>query len=342
MAVVIWPDLGPRIGVGHLMRCVALAEELVERGEEVFFLVDASSVPFAAAQLEVRGLPALTPPVDLETRIAALETLAPDAVVIDSYVLGPEVYAAVRTRWPTLALVDGDVRGCEADLYLDQNIGAEDDEVALPTPDAVRLAGLDHALMRDDVLSHRPSRPAGTDDGARPLRVLAFFGGTDAFGAAAAVVPALIATQRPFDLQVVAATDEARRRLEALTPATGQRVEVIAPTDRIAELVTRADLVISAAGSSTWELLCLGAAVALVCVADNQITSYDRAAAAGLGVGLGRLEDLRAEPSAATAVLRELLDAAPARARLRQRGWTAVDGAGRRRVVDAFEQIRAN
>lgn len=342
MTVVIWPDLGPHLGVGHLMRCIALAEEMVARDEPVVFLVDAGAVPFAATQLASRGLASLAPPPGLEEQLAALAALEPAAVVLDSYLLPPGAYATVRRRWPTLALVDGDVRGREADLYLDQNIGAEDDRWPLPVADARRLGGLSYALMRDDVLRHRPDRPVGPDvtPGAPP-RVLAFFGGTDAYGAAPVVVSSLVATGLPFHLQVVAATDERRRELVTLAPGAGQQVEVIEPTDRIAELVSGADLVVSAAGTSSWELSCLGAAVALVCVADNQETSYDRATSAGLGVGLGRLSDVRADPRPATESLRAVLLDDAERAALRERGWSVVDGGGRRRVVDAFAEVRS-
>lgn len=340
MTVVIWPDLGPHIGVGHLMRCIALAEELVARGEQVRFFVDASAVPFAAAQLEARGLPSHAPPEALGDQLTALAALDPDAVVVDSYVLPAEAYAEVRRRWPTLAVVDGDILGREADLYLDQNIGAEQDVWPAPDAGATRLAGLSYALMRDDVLRHRPAGPGRRSTAAGVPQVLAFFGGTDAYGAAPRLVPALAATGLPFHLRVVAATGDRRRELAAVATGPGQRVDVIAPTDRIAELVTSSDLVVSAAGTSSWELLCLGAAVGFVCVADNQATSYDRAVAARLGVGLGRLAEVAADPAPATAALRTLLADEEARAALRARGWSLVDGAGRGRVIDAFEAVR--
>jgi spore coat polysaccharide biosynthesis predicted glycosyltransferase SpsG len=114
---------------------------------------------------------------------------------------------------------------------------------------------------------------------------------------------------------------------------------VIAPTDRLAEEVLSADLVISAAGTSSWELLCLGAACAFVYVADNQATSYERVLAAGLGLGLGRLEDLVTDPGPATAVLTRALADAGLRAGLRAGGWERVDGGGRSRVAEAFAAI---
>ena len=48
-------DVGPAYGVGHLMRCVALAEEFAARGFEVVFSAEVDSVPFALDQLGRRG-----------------------------------------------------------------------------------------------------------------------------------------------------------------------------------------------------------------------------------------------------------------------------------------------
>ena len=56
-----------------------------------------------------------------------------DAVVFDSYDLPGGVFTAVRpTGVPTLAIVDGELRGAEADVLVDQNLGAEPDQPVLP------------------------------------------------------------------------------------------------------------------------------------------------------------------------------------------------------------------
>lgn len=328
-------DAGPALGIGHLMRCIALAEEFRSRGAGVRFAADVAAVPWAAGQLAARGLAVVEPAAydDVPGLVAQVAAEDPDVLVLDSYLRPREAYSALRSRpGVLLALVDGDPGGREADVYLDQNIGAELD--AWPLPDgALRLAGLDHALMRDDLLAGRPAAPR-TDDATTP-RVLTFFGGTDAFGAAPVVAAALIATGLPFAATVVAATDALRAEVAALATADGQSLEVIAPSDRLAERVAAADLVVSAAGTSSWELCCLGGAAALVCVADNQVESYGRAVDLGVVAGAGLLGDLRTDPTPAIGVLTGLLADPALRNDLRARAWHAVDGLGRTRVVDA-------
>lgn len=328
-------DAGPAVGIGHVMRCLALAEEFAGRGHRVVFVADLASVPWAADQVARRGFEATAPTPDDE--VAGLLALDPALVVLDSYLLPAAVYDGVREAGvPTLALVDGDPAGGRpADVWLDQNIGAEEDPWPVPAG-TTRLAGLGYALMRADLRAARPEHPARTE-GPVP-RVLAFFGGTDPFGAAPRVAAAALRTGLPFDATVVAARPGIAEECRALTTGPGQRLDVVGPTDDLAREVRAADVVLSAAGSSSWELLCLGAATGLVCVADNQATSYERAVAAGLVVGLGYLEALTSDTGTAFA---SLLGSAALRAELRERGWRTVDGRGRERVADACAPLLA-
>lgn len=335
MRIGVRCDVGPVRGIGHVMRCLALAEELHSRGAELVFVCDSPSVPWVHEQIRMRGIavePAVHTPAEHLDLFARLDL---DAVVFDSYDLDAEVFTAVRqSGLPTLAIVDGELRGAEADLYVDQNLGSERDEPELPAG-AVRLAGLDYVLLRDEVLALRPAEPPVPRPGGVP-KVFAFFGGTDAFGAGPYLVAALAATGVPFEATVVAPRADLAASIAAVELADGQRVEVIGPTSQLASAVVASDLTLSASGTSTWELLCLGATAGLVCVVDNQVMGYERAVATGAAAGIGVLSELKVDPAPAAAVLRPLLTDPVERARVAAAGWKLVDGLGRARVADAL------
>ncbi len=330
-------DAGPQRGVGHLVRCLAVGEEFLARGAtvEVFGTVD--GVDWAAGQLAVRGIPLHPGPDTPDGLVEAARRHDLDVLVLDSYELDPAGAGALRAAGVvTLAIVDGDTRGQDADLYLDQNFGTD-----LVVPAGRLLAGSAYALLRDSVLAARPAaaRPAVEVD--RPS-VLAFFGGTDAAGAAPVLAEVLLSTGRPMELTVVVGRPEVATRLARLTPGPGQSLHPVPPTGTLPALIAAADLVVSAAGTSTWELCCLGAPSALVCVVDNQRESYHRVIAAGLAAGLGELPALAAEGPAgqvaravAAHTLDGLLAGGASRAALSARAREAVDGRGRARVVDA-------
>jgi spore coat polysaccharide biosynthesis predicted glycosyltransferase SpsG len=330
-------DAASSTGVGHLIRCVALAEEFRARNVEVTFLGELSEdLPWARRQLASRGLPLLPGPETPGELVAVARRLGMDAVVTDSYELAPGFSAACREAGLlVVSIVDGDLRGQVADVYVDQNLDAELLEPTLPRG-AVRLAGLRYALLRDSVRRRRPPRPRRPVPGRVP-RVLLFVGGTDAFGGAPILTRLLIATGAPFEATVVAARPDVRSALAALTVGPGQNVWVIDPTDDLPDLIAGTDVVVGASGSSTWELLCLGASAALIWVVDNQQLSFDRVVDRGLVMGLGRLEDIAAGGAAADAArgaLRALLVEPDQRERLAARAWLTVDANGRERVVD--------
>jgi spore coat polysaccharide biosynthesis predicted glycosyltransferase SpsG len=324
-------DAGARTGVGHLVRCVALAEELVARGVGVRFLSDLGGVEWAEAQLSQRGLPWHPPPFEPVGLVAAVERLEIDALVIDSYTLPPPHSAAVRKAGRrVLAIVDGDFRGQSADIYVDQNLDS-----VIHVEDAIGLAGLDYALLRSSVRSLRPVTPPVHRSGRTP-KVVAFFGGTDAYRAAPQVARLLTRTGVAFDATIIGANEELRAELAAIPAGPGQRLEVIPPTDDLPKLLAGADLAVSASGTSTWELLCLGLPAALVWVVDNQILGYERVMARGIAAGIGQLGHFGDD---AVSTLRRLLTDASLRTDLAARAWAAVDGRGVERVAD--ELLRA-
>ena len=296
MRVGVRCDVGVRRGVGHVMRSLAFAEELRGRGVEVVFVCDSHTVAWANDQILARGI-AVEPAVwSAAEHVGLFARLGVDAVVFDSYDLPGEVFTAVRRAgFPTMAIVDGDFRGAEADLLVDQNLGAELDRPELPTG-TTRLAGLDYVLLRDEILALRPEEPPAPRQSVVP-KVFAFFGGTDAYGAGPYVVQALAATGVPFEATVVAPGEDLAEAIASVPLQAQQHVEVIGPTSRLAQAVLEADVVVSASGTSTWELLCLGATAGLVCVVDNQELGYERAVGTGAAAGVGTLEELKTASS---------------------------------------------
>lgn len=335
-------------GVGHLIRCIALAEELLERSFSVQFLGDYAGLPWAQRQLQIRGLNVLAAESDPLALAAQSADLGLDAVVLDGYDLDPGCGQALRQAGlRVLALVDGSFgAGQQADLYLDQNLDAQ----TLPglRKGARMLAGIEFVLLRDSVRTLRPSTPLtarggdGDQEGGqagRAVSVLAVFGGTDPYDAVLELVPLLLSTGVPQSIRAVTAKPAVADALRELPRSSGQGLEVIAPVDDLAALATQCDLVVSATGTSVWELLCLGVPTAALSVTANQDVGYRQVVAREIVGPLGRLDALRQDPEARAAagtVLAELLTSESLRMRHAARGLSLVDGRGRERVADAL------
>lgn len=343
--VVIRTDSSPTIGVGHLLRSLALAEELHARGHRVSLIADLADMAWPRDRALAGGLVPIAP-ADLTDGAAGLvaqaESLGADLVHLDGYHLPGVLGTALRAAgMPTSTLVDGPFGLHQsADLYVDQNLGAVGAPASELPAGAVMLAGLEFVLLRDQVLDRRGV--VATPAPVAVPRLLVVFGGTDPYGGAEAVVDLVVEAGMAVELVVVASRSEVADRLAGRPLPAGVSLELHGAVDDLPGLAVGCDAAVSAAGSSVWELLCLGVPTGVVCVVDNQEVGYRAAADSGVVVPVGRLEALRNQPNERAtgreAVVSLLTDVA-LRQRLQAAGQALVDGAGRGRVADAMERL---
>ena len=236
-------------------------------------------------------------------------------MVFDGYHLTAADWSVARARGATVVVID-DTGITDGDVDVIVN---PDGLADAPAATAARiLAGPRYALVRREFLGHRRAR-----GGAHEPLVLTF-GGSDPYGALATVLDLLGGT-RPLGRTMAVVGPAA-----TATPLPGDVERVVDP-DRLADVFDQAGVVVSAAGTTAWELLCMGIPTALVQVADNQAMVARRAVEHGAAVGLGEIADL---PTTLLPSLTQLRDES-VRRRLSDRARDLVDGSGATRVVDA-------
>jgi spore coat polysaccharide biosynthesis predicted glycosyltransferase SpsG len=332
MKVVLRADSGIEQGTGHLMRCLTLSEELVARGHEVELVTSALTVPWLVGAVTAAAIPVHEcNPDELSSEL--LRSLRPDWVVVDSYRISADEISRLAAVVRVLAIVDNDHRGIDAALYLDQNLGAE----LIDRPKNVEdkfLSGARFALVRDALLTERKS--SGEVTRTTP-NVLCFMGGTDPTRASLAVAAALASLPHTFRLTVLAPLAEHPALADVLVARAD--VDLRVPTLDLPSLLGASDLVISAAGTSAWDVCAIGVPALLVAVVANQQPSVREAVRRGLVLGL----DAALEPDSAYEqvgqLVSRLLDDRELRERLSRRCLEAFDGLGKVRVVDALENI---
>lgn len=333
-AVALRCDADRVTGLGHLQRSLSLAEALLDRGHDVLMVGSVGGLSLAERLVASLDIP--MHPTPNGSLLTALDELGASALVIDSYTVPATVHAEVRASGrPVVAIVDAPAPALDADLLVNPNLGSE---AAMATPHrGVVLAGPRYALLRSTVTRLRPPTPPEVPTEAR--RVLVVLGGTDVLVAAPAVTRALLATGMPLDIDVICSTPEIRAQVDSLTRRSGQLVRCSGPVENLAELAAHADLVVSAAGTTVWELACLGRPMAIVRVADNQRSGYAAVVSSGLAVGLGSAAQLTGSPANVVASLTELLQDATLRHRLTASGHALVDGRGRDRIAAAVTAL---
>lgn len=256
-------DAGPRVGGGHVMRCLTLAGALARRGADCAFVRTPE-----AADILARYAP--------DMRLVGEDAPA-DLVVLDSYRMAPQTEALWRARAQRLAVIDDLARLHDADLVLDPSFGRDARDYTAPTV----LAGPAYALVRPDFAAAREGALSRRGEPVR--RCLVSLGLTDVGGITGRVAAALADGALALDV-VVGAGAPSLPALQAM--AAKGRVTLHIDSDDMAGLITRADLCVGAGGSSVWERACLGLPTVTLILADNQRDMAMKLDAAGVTVAL--------------------------------------------------------
>jgi UDP-2,4-diacetamido-2,4,6-trideoxy-beta-L-altropyranose hydrolase len=337
--LVLRADAGPRIGTGHVFRCLALGQAwredggkvvLVGRGYPEGLLRRAESIGVRVVSLTS----AHPDPADVRlTKDTALRHEA-EWVIADGYHFDLSYQRAIRAQHKLLLIDDmAHHPTYESDLLLNQNLGAE--RIAYRTDPGTRLLlGTRFSLLRSEFSSWR-SRARPDQDG-RP-HLLITLGGSDPDNTTLKVVQALAPQIGCAAVLVLIgpANPHGTTVRQAVAAVQGD-MAVLTDVADMPSLLHWADLAITAGGSTCWELAFMGVPMVLIVVADNQRGIADALAGNGAAVNLGWHAGL--QPDQIGGIVRELLADAARRKHMAARARTLVDGEGRDRVIQAMLQ----
>jgi UDP-2,4-diacetamido-2,4,6-trideoxy-beta-L-altropyranose hydrolase len=356
MKIVVRADASSRIGSGHVMRCLTLAERLRSEGAEVLFvcrahdgnLIDTigqrgfavASLPHPAAQGDLAGYAAWLGVSQEEDARDTIEAVAghgwekADWLIVDHYGLDAVWEAALRPMTGRILAIDDLAnRKHDCDVLLDQNLVADFRHRydGLLQEGALRLLGPKYALLQPDYAGYAASRPARKGP---PRRILIFMGAADR-GLTLQALQGFIALERgDLVCDVIAgAANPDRARLERLA-ADHANIRLHGPVPSLAPLMAEADLAIGAGGATSWERLCLGLRSIVVILAENQRPIAEELHRRGLVQLLGEAGDVTSEDfrrSIAAELDREVQAA---------EGPALVDGRGVDRVVAVMTVTR--
>lgn len=262
--LILRADASPQIGVGHVMRCLALAQAWQDAGGEVTF-VSCEMPALLTARLERERCVS----VDLSAVAGGPEDAYQTArrarargahwVVVDGYQFSAGYYEQLREHGLNVLAIDDTAHldRYPVALLLNQNLSAREDlytdRLEAVTP---RLLGPRFSLLRREF---RLVSAVSRSIAATPRRVLVTFGGADAENFTARILRNLFASaDRALEVVVLAgAANPHIGTLRELAAGAPFPCEVRVAVANVAPVMVWADAAISAAGSTVWELASL-------------------------------------------------------------------------------------
>jgi UDP-2,4-diacetamido-2,4,6-trideoxy-beta-L-altropyranose hydrolase len=340
MMMVVRADAGPQIGIGHVMRCLALAQAWQGVGRKATFVFAAENPALEARLIEegmhvahISAQPGSAEDVQQTVRLARRKEAA--WVVVDGYHFRAAYQHALKDNGVRIFWIDdyGHAEYYTADWVLNQNIHADESLYRNRESHTRLLLGPRYALLRQEFLNWRSWRRS-VPEVAR--KVLVTMGGGDPANITITVIRALdkVAVD---GLEIIVVMGSINPQVEMLKAAVHESKLIIRlkqTTSEMPELMAWADLAVSGGGSTCWELAFMGVPSLVMVLAENQRGIAEGLEQAGVAINLGWSHQVSDRGVAKT--LQELCQAEGQRCHMSWLGRQLVDGTGTSRILQSL------
>lgn len=302
MRVAFRVDGSPSMGLGHLMRCMAMAQGLAESGHQVFFYVSEDSLQFCRERTdwvgEIFTLTHVDKVLEPEWLVEQCVKLHADWLMLDGYHFEQTYRLALKSHKFKLAVFD-DINNSGA-LYADLVINGAPNAVLLDyattAPRALLAIGQEYQVLRQEFLQ------ANKKPWSERENLTLMFGGSDPKNLTIGLLKALNKRKPTMPITVITgAAYHALAELQNLISNSDLEITHLHDCQNMAEVLENTRLAISAAGGSQFELRACAVPTILVVVADNQLLASQDAAHQGW-CQLATSHDLNAEKLAEQAL----------------------------------------
>lgn len=312
MLAVIRADASTSIGSGHVMRCLTLAHRLKkEKNAKVVFVMRVLPGNLIGV-VEKQGfevlklLPAnqkyslngyglwLTVPMEVDAR-QTIDLLQPylrehgcdvvDRLIVDSYALDEQWELMLRPYCREIMVIDDLAnRRHDCDILLDQNFYLNKDVryAGLVPEHCKMLLGPEHALLREEFYEakkHLRKRDCTIKN------ILVFYGGSDLTNETEKAIKALVQLHDEgynFTADIITGVSNSRREKIKKICSKYHFFHYYCQVSNMAEFMNKADLMLGAGGSTTWERLYMELPALVTAVAENQVKCCEECGKAGL------------------------------------------------------------
>ncbi len=318
MRLLIRCDASPTLGIGHAMRCIALAE----RAEASLFAMTTGMAVVSAHGHSCEAVG--SDPIGF---LALAKKWRADWIVVDIASADGLIRMCADLSAPILRIDDGGLTAqSNAALVLNPNVGITSDDYPGQDPQRL-LLGPSYALLRK-TFSGAKRQLNGSP------RIFVGFGGSDPPNFTQRVVGALTELS---DCKIDAILGPENLNKSAIFECAERvsNIEIHVNPPNLAELMARADIAVTSASGMMWELMAIGAPVIALAIAPNQRRNLAWLAANEVGRAIGWYADV--DDATIINAVREYLSDVGLRILMAERGRKLVDGFGADRAIEKMK-----
>ncbi|MFA7681993.1 MAG: UDP-2,4-diacetamido-2,4,6-trideoxy-beta-L-altropyranose hydrolase [Candidatus Peribacteraceae bacterium] len=335
-AFIFRTDASSAIGTGHVMRCLALAQEMRIAGHDVHFVMAPGSP--LVDRLKSEGIKIHTMDAkpgsaqDTQKTVQHAKACGADWVIVDGYQFDTRYQDALKENSQRVLFIDdyGNSTHYNVDIVLNQNIYATEDMYPRHELNTTLLLGTKYVLLRQEFLSC----PTGRMISKIASNILVTLGGSDPKNVTGKVVEALRTLK---DVQVKIVVGGANPNLENLQESCKESfMEIIVDTHDMKKIMEWADIAVSGGGSTCYELAYIGLPALSIILADNQKPVVQELEKAGVVKNGGWHADVTSEKI--TKSIQELIANHKKREVMSKNGTELIDGKGAMRVLEKLLQ----
>lgn len=338
--VYIRADANPIVGIGHIMRCLSIADAFLRKGISVHFVLADEQ---AVSMVSERGFEAYTLHSDysrMGDEVKKWPEIETNLIIVDSYYATDQFFMGLKKKMGIpgkIVYIDDLVTFFyPVDVLVNYNAYAREDDYRSGYfselyDEPTYFCGLEYVPLRSMFADLPPKIQNKTVED-----VLISTGGADDLHLALKFVESGLTGYRFHILLGAMNTDKGD--IYRVTTGCGN----IILHDNVSEmrsLIEGMDIVVSAAGSTMYEICACGVPMVTYVVADNQILGANAFEERGLAVNVGDIREVENPVELLLVAIDDLAKDYNKRVMMGMQMQRIVDGHGADRLVEKLKEI---
>ena len=298
-------DSSPEIGIGHMMRCLTLAQELKNNFDKIIFLTQKDSGNFIGTimknEFEVIFIPTTNNDPNIIKNLITAYSENKNFLLIDHYDIDTNFESSLKNIFERIFVIDDLAnRKHDCDLLIDQNYYRDLNQryEKLIQNGTIALLGPKYAIIRPEF---RTINKKVIKKNSQIKKILVSFGGSDPTNECKKALDALCSIENSkFEIVVVAGIYNHKFEQLKKLYEKYSNIKIYRHVNDLSRLMLNSDLFIGAGGTTTWERFYMGLPSIVTIISDDQRESIEFLSDMGHIINLGLAKNVTSKTYAQT------------------------------------------